>query len=101
MTDAAATEELAPMAEETDIDIDLQIRENALEAALLIHGYLDEDANFGDAEATLQVVTSAQMVYDFLADAAYFDYSHLLNMEEPEGEGSPPSEDAIPVPMHH
>ena len=89
-----------PIKTET-ISEELQMRQDALEAAMLIHGYLDGETNFGDAESTLQVVTSAQMLYDFLSDKAYFDYDHLLNPSEPDGEGSPPSEEAVQIPATH
>ena len=77
-------------------------REHALEAALLVHGYLDDDANFGGGESCLEVVTSAQMFYDFLTGDAIFDYSHLLyEDEEPDPTGSVPAEEAAILPTHH
>lgn len=84
-------------------DLEQENREGALQAAMLVHGYLDDDANFGTAESCLEVVTSAQMFYDFLSGEAEFDYSHLLVMEDFDepSEGGTPAQEAQVLPTHH
>lgn len=72
---------------------DLSVRRLAITYAMRISDFDNPaDSDPGDSEDALEVVTAAQVIYDYLTGKVNFDYDHLFDVEDDDLMDFPPDD---------